>query len=273
MKVPRSPGFASYTTMVTVLALLIMSTVASACTRERPPWPTTTPGFSLPTRQPTATPQLPAANRGALADGEAEQTDVISDTVTANPGRDLPPIPDTVELTPRPPTPTPEPPSFIYTVQAGDTLSRIAQRFGTDSDVIIQLNALSNPNELRVGQQLRIPGVAPANAASVSGKVHIVQPGDTLFSIAQQYGISMDALAAQNQITDPDNLMVGQVLQIPTGRGATGSEAGVRIHVVQPGETLSKIASQYGVSADAIMQANGITDPNRIIAGAQLTIP
>ncbi|NOZ51381.1 MAG: LysM peptidoglycan-binding domain-containing protein, partial [Chloroflexi bacterium] len=176
------------------------------------------------------------------------------------------------ELTPRPPTPTPEPPTFIYTVDPGDTLVSIGRQYGVDVATIIRLNNITDPNSLKVGQQLRIPGAGSGTASTAGGGIHVVQAGETLFSIASHYGVTVDRLAAANSITDPDSLLVGQELRIPQGTSAVGS-SGVRIHVVQAGETLSAIATRYGVSPEAIMQANGISDANAILAGSQLTIP
>src|SRR5215216_1812459 len=116
----------------------------------------------------------------------------------------------------------------IYTVQAGDTLSTIAERLGTTVDVLIELNALSDPDALALGQQLLIPAhnppasPAPAPAAAPAptppappAGSYTVQPGDTLSGIATALGTSIEALMQANNLPDPDTLMVGQVLVVP----------------------------------------------------------
>jgi LysM repeat protein len=102
--------------------------------------------------------------------------------------------------------------------------------------------------------------------------VHIVQSGETLYSIARSYGVNMWAIARANGIADPNHIRAGQRLVIPTGQaGGIGHTA--TVHMVQSGETLYSIANRYGVSVWAIARANGITNPNLIYAGQRLAIP
>ncbi|MDY6874594.1 MAG: PA14 domain-containing protein [Chloroflexota bacterium] len=111
-------------------------------------------------------------------------------------------------------------------------------------------------------------GVVPASAApSESCPVHVVQRGETLYSIARRYGVDMWTIARANNITNPNRIYVGQRLAIPTGQPVR------TIHVVQPGETLLRIALRYGVDAWTIARANGITNLNHIYVGQRLIIP
>jgi LysM repeat protein len=115
-------------------------------------------------------------------------------------------------------------------------------------------------------------GAAPfsLSAATSGGKVHVVQPGQTLFSIARWYGVDLWALARYNGILNPNYIYVGQRLMIPT----TGTPApSGRVYVVKPGDTLTRIASIYGVSVWAIAQANGIYNLQTIYIGQRLVIP
>jgi len=124
-----------------------------------------------------------------------------------------------------------------------------------------------------------VTGIVPALAAprQQSGTVHVVQAGDTLYSIARRYGVTVDAIAAANGIVNPSLIYVGQRLVIPTGgRLSTGSATtgGTgTVHVVQSGETLTRIALRYGVSIWAIAQANNLANVNYIYAGQRLIIP
>lgn len=103
--------------------------------------------------------------------------------------------------------------------------------------------------------------------------VHVVKRGETLFSIARHYGVSVDAIVAANGIVDPSRIYVGQRLVIPISDGAESPLAAGATHVVQPGENLFRIALRYGTTVQALAQINGIYNPGHIVAGQKLTIP
>ncbi len=118
--------------------------------------------------------------------------------------------------------------AFPYTVEPGDTLSAIARRFNTTVQDIVNANNIPNPNLIRVGQVLEIPGdgsgapppPAPTPAPSPGG-TYTVQPGDTLSRIAQRFGTTYLAIAQANNLANPNYIYVGQVLIIPGGTGGT----------------------------------------------------
>lgn len=169
------------------------------------------------------------------------------------------------------PTPAPAPqPSAAgtYTVVSGDTLSGIAQRFGTTVDALAKLNGIANPNFIRAGAVLRIGGgSAPAPAA---GGSYTIQPGDTLSSIAQRYGTSYQTLAAMNGIADPNKINAGVTIKVP-GAGVAAAPAS-QTYKIQSGDTLSGIAQKFGTSAARLAQLNGIADPNKIYAGVTIKV-
>ena len=113
-----------------------------------------------------------------------------------------------------------------------------------------------------------------ALAVSGSAGTYVVRPGDTLSGIAGRHGLSVSQLAEANGITDPNLVFVGQKLSV-AGGGSTQAAAAPsgRSHTVAPGETLSAIAARYGTSVSAIVKANGIADPNRVVIGSSLSIP
>lgn len=108
--------------------------------------------------------------------------------------------------------------TVTYTVQSGDTLGRIAQRFNTTTEALVQLNGLTNPDQIKVGQQLKVPATGGATTGSTGagqGRTHVVQRGETLGVIAKTYGVTVAEIAAANNIADADTIFVGQALIIP----------------------------------------------------------
>ena len=100
---------------------------------------------------------------------------------------------------------------MIYTVKAGDTLSKIASSFNTTYESLSALNGLSAPNNLSVGQNLFIPSLNPTT--------YTVRAGDTLYNIARRYNIPMQMLIDYNpQITNPNMISIGQEINIPDFR-------------------------------------------------------
>ncbi|MEO8395656.1 MAG: LysM peptidoglycan-binding domain-containing protein [Chloroflexota bacterium] len=129
------------------------------------------------------------------------------------------------------PTPT-APPVEHYTVTAGQSLAQIAENHGMSLDQIAKLNNINNPDLIYAGQDLIVEGSGDSSTtvdtapvalptSSVPGAsnavTHIVQPGETLASIAQRYGISWLQIAQANNIYDADHVEVGQELTIPGG--------------------------------------------------------
>jgi LysM repeat protein len=103
--------------------------------------------------------------------------------------------------------------------------------------------------------------------------VHVVQRGENLFRIALRYGVTVDALAAANGLSNTGRIYAGQRLVIPTG-GSTGSPpSSSRVHVVQRGENLFRIALRYGTTVQALAAANGIVNSHRVYVGQRLAIP
>ncbi|MCU0507200.1 MAG: LysM peptidoglycan-binding domain-containing protein [Anaerolineae bacterium] len=118
--------------------------------------------------------------------------------------------------------------------------------------------------------------LAATNADADSGGVHVVRSGETLASIARNYGVSASAIARANGISNPDLIRVGQRLVIPGGgssSGGTVAKPAARTYVVKAGDTLNAIARRFGVSAASLAAANGLSNPNNIRIGMTLRIP
>lgn len=100
--------------------------------------------------------------------------------------------------------------SVYYTVKSGDTLSGIASRYGTTYQHLAQINGISNPNLIYVGQKIKIDGSAPVDQS----EYYEVQSGDTLSGIAERYGTSYQHLARINGIVNPNLIYVGQKIKV-----------------------------------------------------------
>ncbi len=171
-----------------------------------------------------------------------------------------------------------------YTVQSGDTLSGIANKFGTNYESLANLNNISNPNRIYVGQVLKLS--ANSNTASSANQAttnatpagsYSVKAGDSLSAIAARYGMSYETLARLNNISNPNRIYVGQVLKLSSGstvsnvvNHSTASAAGS--YTVKSGDSLSAIAARYGMSYETLARLNNISDPNRIYVGQTLNL-
>lgn len=107
-------------------------------------------------------------------------------------------------------------------------------------------------------------------AAAAQGQVHVVQPGETLSSIAARYGTSVQAFVQANGLRNANFVWAGQRLAIPGGGAPAASGGGV--HVVAYGDTLYSIARRYGTTASALAAANGLGNANLIYVGQRLSI-
>jgi murein DD-endopeptidase MepM/ murein hydrolase activator NlpD len=94
-----------------------------------------------------------------------------------------------------------------------------------------------------------------------------VRAGDTLWGLADRLGVSVEALAAANGITDPNLILEGQLLVVPNDGGSSTE------YLVKDGDTLAAISGQVGVPVRDLMKANGLTNANFVQAGKLLAIP
>jgi LysM repeat protein len=202
---------------------------------------------------------------------------------------------------------TPEIPSglTIHVVQRGENLFRIALNYGMTTQELADLNGILDVNNIQVGQRLLVPS---ATSTSSIPQTHTVQPGETLSTIAQLYNVDVAMLLELNNLPNANQIYPGQVLTIagviepnatPSIAAETTPEAtteaeialiptpapsvviadnGLRtlssnLHTVRSGETLYRIALQYGLTTSELASANSISDPTLIFVGQQLIIP
>ncbi len=191
----------------------------------------------------------------------------------------------------------------LYPVAKGDTLWALSRRFGVDLDTLLSVNGEVDPSRMHVGQLVTIPGGGPT--ASAETLAFPVGAGDTLWSIARRFDISVDALAAANPGVDPLRLREGQTLRVPSSLAAVAAsgasrdearkapaaapaaarpaevpvaapaalDAAARMHTVSEGDTVWDLARRYGVSVAGILAENAGLDPVRLHVGQLVRVP
>lgn len=155
---------------------------------------------------------------------------------------------------------------IVYTVRPGDTLFSLAQRFQSDVMAIRSINAVYPPftdvDVIFPGQTLLVPVQIPA----VTQVLYMVQPRDTLYRIAQQYGVAIDMLVGLTpDVQQADFIFPEQLIQVPAF-----------IYEVQPGDSLNRIASMTGIPLVEILRANtgrAFFSPDVIFPGYRIIIP
>ncbi len=143
--------------------------------------------------------------------------------------------------TPQQPQPLPTAAELVYTVRPGETLFRIAVRFGTTVRTLAEANGIANPSLIFAGQQIRIPGVAAVTPTSVPPTSvpqpttnYTVQRGDTLIRIALRLHTTVSALTRLNNLSSPNLIYVGQVLKVPDTTAPTPVPQPITATEVQP---------------------------------------
>lgn len=163
---------------------------------------------------------------------------------------------------------------FWYTVQPGDNLTRLANRYGTSVSAIKNANGLTS-SVIRIGQVLWIPaGSGGGGGGGWCAQTYVVQRGDTLSGIARWFGVSTQELAAANNIYNPSRIYVGQRLCIPSGSWHPNPPppACGQYYTVRPGDNLSRIARWCGTTVHNLVYLNGIANPSHIYVGQVLRI-
>jgi flagellum-specific peptidoglycan hydrolase FlgJ len=117
-----------------------------------------------------------------------------------------------------------------------------------------------------------VPGAPLPNAAApavpdapLAVRTYVVQPGDSVRTIAQQFGVSNETIIWENDLTDPDLLSIGQELHILPFSGL--------IHEVRPGDTVASVANGYDARIEDVISANHLAEPYIIVVGQKLAVP
>ena len=165
---------------------------------------------------------------------------------------------------------------WVHTVEKGETLYAISRRYGISLTEI----ATANPDiyyGLKKGAKLRIPIPPSQRVGQDTVKpefvVHIVEPGDNLFQLSRQYGISVRSIRLANRLKS-DTLRVHETLRIPTQELPNAADSlQFIVHVVAKGESLFGLAKSYGVGQDDILKLNPEVEAQGLRAGQVLRIP
>ncbi len=170
-----------------------------------------------------------------------------------------------------------------YRIRPGDSLTRIARRFGTRVADLRRLNHLRG-NRIVVGRTLLVPdaGMSRTQLASLSQRPkrprwtprrHRVRKGESLWTIARRYGLSVRRLAQYNGLSVRKPLRAGMMLKIPGKRTRLARSHKQSItHTVRKGDSLWVVARRYGVSTDKLKRWNRLSDKSVLRPGQKLII-
>jgi LysM repeat protein len=194
----------------------------------------------------------------------------------------------------------------VYTVQAGDTLSRIAVKHGISLRELREANGFPS-DQLKIGQKLNIPSPTTVAGKSnisqspspmqldVDGK-YVVRQGDSLYVIAKRFDVKQADLRDANGIENPDQLKIGQRLTIPTKstmpmgqEGQQKIQGGVPpapkrtssramgdptdLYTIKSGDSVAKIADELGVNESDLLEMNNLEASSRLQVGKKLLVP
>ena len=169
--------------------------------------------------------------------------------------------------------------TVTYTVQSGDTLWQIANKYGTTVQEIANINRIANPNLIYPGQVLQIlenSTVAGKEERGTGSIVYTVKSGDTVSKIAMAYGVTVNHIVEINDIQNANLIYPGEKIRITESRSNQLNEMGDPnldvTYVVRKGDTLWGISRKFGVSVDYLVAKNGIRDRNLIYVGEIIRI-
>lgn len=168
--------------------------------------------------------------------------------------------------------------STSHKVERGETLASIAEQYGVTIDQLKEWNDLKSSN-IQAGQTLLVDADKAKKKkekdTAAAPTSHTVKSGETLSSIAEKYGVSISDLRSWNSLSS-DNIRVGDKLSLKAGKQGSSSSSSSskqqsQTHKVSRGETLTAIATKYGVTVDDLKEWNNLSG-NNIAAGQTLTV-
>jgi LysM repeat protein len=186
----------------------------------------------------------------------------------------------------------------FYVISFGETISDIAFTKNVSLETLLLVNGIEDTKTIQAGTTIFIPADAPAygeypamfhldSEGNIAGEEYVMQPGDTLDSVAQEHDVSIISLMMANQIENSRFIQAGTVIIIPEGAARYGEfpplqrsdetlgqgGGGLQEYVVQPGDYPSKIAQEFNVDLITFMDVNGIENSYALQPGTVLVIP
>lgn len=171
---------------------------------------------------------------------------------------------------PEPETPEASKNSIYYIVQRGDTLSHIALWYNTTVEELVRLNNIQNPNLIYIGQKILITTSDDPNKEKEI--IYKVRKGDTLWKIANRYGVSIDTIVKLNNIANPNLIYTGSRLRILVPYNNQNNQTNIIYYRVRRGDSLWRIARRYRTTVSNLVRLNNIRNPRLIFIGQILRI-
>ena len=195
----------------------------------------------------------------------------------------------------------------VHVVKRGDTVQSIAKKYSISITTVLSMNKLSAKAIIFPGQRLLIGSVIPKAVKPITPETHAVQPGETLASIANLYGLELNTMLAANGFSESSLVYGGQIIKLKNFEVTTEADVKPKdvspnqqqpvadlvsettastdphrpssvcdihgYHTVKTGESVSKIAAVYGLSTQSILTANQLSWSSMIYIGQKLVIP
>ena len=162
----------------------------------------------------------------------------------------------------------------FYIIQEGDTLSSIARRFDTTVENLLRFNPDLDPANLPVGRRICVISATNQPVSCPLGTLpYNINEGDTLLTIALNFGTSVESLLAANPDIDPYNLQVGQRICIAQKFQEPPMCPTRNFYVIRRGDTLRNIARSFGVTEEDIIRLNPDITPRNLSIGQIICIP
>jgi len=186
---------------------------------------------------------------------------------------------------------------ITHKVTKGDTLWSISKQYNLSLQSLYDLNNIKDKDALSIGQVIKI---SKDNLLAADSTMYIVKKGDTLWTIAQQYNLTVNSILANNNISNSELISIGQEMKIPSHKGSVAEtnivsqtvidknssnnnsinsnvsqpqKAEPIVYTVKTGDNLWNISRKYGISVEVIIDVNNLRDKDLLSLGQKLEIP